>query len=175
MRYGHKPVDIVSCPALRDGQLYHRICTSCLKSLNGCFQSDRQKGGTDQARVLRDMVKRHLLRHPLLPRVVWDKSSAPESLMYESYEEIHASSIKEMLEYCRSIDQPRLFRYFWSNWYRPSFGDVGSRWEIKEDYASHLIKPRLDVLRYIICTGLVRSRIHLYRQVETGRCEAKYV
>ncbi|KAK9343587.1 hypothetical protein V1522DRAFT_412900 [Lipomyces starkeyi] len=35
-----------------------------------------------------------------------------------------------MLEYCRSIDQPRLFRYFWTNWYRPSFGGVGSRWEI---------------------------------------------
>jgi hypothetical protein len=56
------------------------------------------------------MIKHHLLRHPLLPRVVWDKSSAPESLVYESYEEIHASSIKEMLEYCRSIGQPRLFR-----------------------------------------------------------------
>ncbi|KAK9314950.1 hypothetical protein V1524DRAFT_447531 [Lipomyces starkeyi] len=65
---------------------------------------------TDQARVVRDMIKRHLLKHPLLPRVVWDKSSAPETLVYESYEEIHASSIKEMLEYCRSIGQPRLFR-----------------------------------------------------------------
>ncbi|KAK9311375.1 hypothetical protein V1524DRAFT_49975 [Lipomyces starkeyi] len=89
-----------------------------------------KKCSTDQARVVRDMIKHHLLRHPLLPRVVWDKSSAPESLVYESYEEIHASSIKEMLEYCRSIDQPRLFRYFWTNWYRPSFGGVGSRWEI---------------------------------------------
>ncbi|KAK9319189.1 hypothetical protein V1517DRAFT_266742, partial [Lipomyces orientalis] len=133
-----------------------------------------------------------------LPRVVVDKDRAPEALVYESYEEIHASSIKEMLDYCKSIDQPRLFRYFWTNWYRPSFGNVGSRWEIaslcgrpgsscaipisrttmrleshwrilKRDYASHLIKPRLDVLTYIICTGLVHSRIHLYLQVEAGR------
>ncbi|KAK9252055.1 hypothetical protein V1507DRAFT_462854 [Lipomyces tetrasporus] len=55
------------------------------------------------------MIKRHLLRHPLLPRVVCDKSSAPEGLVYESYEEIHASSCKEMLDYCKSIDQPRFF------------------------------------------------------------------
>ncbi|KAK9258454.1 hypothetical protein V1519DRAFT_393074, partial [Lipomyces tetrasporus] len=48
-------------------------------------------------------------KHPLLPRVVCDKSSAPEGLVYESYEEIHASSCKEMLDYCKSIDQPRFF------------------------------------------------------------------
>ncbi|KAK9248082.1 hypothetical protein V1506DRAFT_557773 [Lipomyces tetrasporus] len=43
-------------------------------------------------------------------------------------------------------------------------------WRIlKRDYASHLIRPRLDVLTYIICTGLVPSRIHLYLQVEAGR------
>ncbi|KAK9250817.1 hypothetical protein V1507DRAFT_394028, partial [Lipomyces tetrasporus] len=70
------------------------------------------------------------LHDTLLPKVVCDKNSAPASLVYESYEEIHASSIREMLEYCRSIGQPRLFRYFWANWYRPSFGNVGSRWEI---------------------------------------------
>ncbi|KAK9246506.1 hypothetical protein V1506DRAFT_574143 [Lipomyces tetrasporus] len=121
-----------------------------------------------------------------LPRIVCDKSSAPEGLVYESYEEIHASSCIEMLDYCKSIDQPRLFRYFWSNWYRPSCGNVGSRWEIaslsgrsvssgtipisrttmrleshwrilKKDYASHLVRPRLDVLAYIICTGLVEA------------------
>ncbi|KAK9482913.1 hypothetical protein V1527DRAFT_521761 [Lipomyces starkeyi] len=128
-------------------------------------------------RCTTDQARRHLLRHPLLPRVVVDKDRAPEALVYESYEEIHASSIKEMLDYCKSIDQPRLFRYFWTNWYRPSFGNVGSRpgsscaipisrttmrleshWRIlKRDYASHLIKPRLD------------SRIHLYLQVEAGR------
>ncbi|KAK9481608.1 hypothetical protein V1527DRAFT_486447 [Lipomyces starkeyi] len=84
----------------------------------------------DQARVLRSMIKRHLLRPPLLPKVVVDKSSAPASLVYEIYEDIHASSVKEMLEYCKSIGQPRLFRYFWANWYRPSFANVGSRWEI---------------------------------------------
>ncbi|KAK9334341.1 hypothetical protein V1521DRAFT_470813, partial [Lipomyces starkeyi] len=84
----------------------------------------------DQANVLRTMIKRHLLRHPILPKVVVDKDGAPESLQYETYEEIHASSIKEMLEYCRVIDQPKLFRYFWCNWYRPSVGNVGSRWEI---------------------------------------------
>jgi hypothetical protein len=157
-----------------------------------------KKCTADQARILRSTIKRHLLRHPLLPKVVCDKSSAPEGLVYESYEEIHASSVKEMLQYCRSIDQPRLFRYFWANWYRPSFGNVGSRWEIaslsgrpgssagipisrttmrleshwrilKRDYASHLIRPRLDVLTYIICTGLVPSRVHLYLQVEAGR------
>ncbi|KAK9490112.1 hypothetical protein V1508DRAFT_332002, partial [Lipomyces doorenjongii] len=45
----------------------------------------------DQANVLRTMIKRHLLRHPILPKMVLDNSSAPESLHYETYEEIHAS------------------------------------------------------------------------------------
>ncbi|KAK9390118.1 hypothetical protein V1515DRAFT_529902, partial [Lipomyces mesembrius] len=52
---------------------------------------------------------------PLIAKVVYDNADAPHTLLYQ----IHASSIKEMLEYCRSIDQPKLFRYVWSNWYRP--------------------------------------------------------
>ncbi|KAK9361677.1 hypothetical protein V1504DRAFT_439304 [Lipomyces starkeyi] len=116
---------------------------------------------------LRAMIKRHLLRHPLLPK-----------------EDIHACSIKEMLEYCRSIDQPQLFRYFWatgSRWeiaslcVRPGSNTIPisrttmrleSHWRIlKKDYASHLTRLRLDLLTHIICTGLVRSRLHLYLQV----------
>ncbi|KAK9341844.1 hypothetical protein V1522DRAFT_433108 [Lipomyces starkeyi] len=153
---------------------------------------------TKQAQTLRGMIKRHLLRHPLLPEVVDDKKAAPSTLQFKSYEEIHGCSVKEMLEYCKSIDQPKLFRYFWANWYRPSFGNVGSRWEIaslsgrrgsdasipisrttmrleshwrilKKDYASRFTRPRLDVLTYIICTGLVRSRMHSHTQVEAGR------
>ncbi|KAK9489447.1 hypothetical protein V1508DRAFT_427991 [Lipomyces doorenjongii] len=154
----------------------------------------------DQARTIRAMIKRHLLRHPLLPKPVFDTDGAtpPDSLQFQSYEEIHSSSIREMLEYCKSINQPRLFRYFWSNWYRPGFRNTGSRWEIaslcgrpgfnaiipisrttmrleshwrilKKDYGSRFIKPRLDVLAYIICSGLVRSRIHLYSQVMAAR------
>ncbi|KAK9427757.1 hypothetical protein V1505DRAFT_402366 [Lipomyces doorenjongii] len=68
-----------------------------------------------------DQANRHLLRHPILPQVVVDSESVPESLRYQTYEDIHASSIKEMLEYCRLIDQPKLFRYFWCNWYRPAW------------------------------------------------------
>ncbi|KAK9235416.1 hypothetical protein V1525DRAFT_316962, partial [Lipomyces kononenkoae] len=67
---------------------------------------------------------------PIVVEIVCDKSSVPASLVYESYEEIHACSCKEMLDYCKSIDQPRLFRYFWTNWYRPSCGNFGSRWEV---------------------------------------------
>ncbi|KAK9344026.1 hypothetical protein V1522DRAFT_411618 [Lipomyces starkeyi] len=93
--------------------------------------------------------------------------------------QILASSIKELLSYCKSIDQAKVFRYFWSNWYRPEFGNVGSRWEIAslsgrparllptmrlENYTLHLVRPRLDVLCYIICNGLVRSRIQLHLQ-----------
>ncbi|KAK9369746.1 hypothetical protein V1509DRAFT_550333, partial [Lipomyces kononenkoae] len=37
----------------------------------------------------------------------------PQALAYETYEEIHASSVREMLDYCRSISHPRVFRYFW--------------------------------------------------------------
>ncbi|KAJ8100842.1 hypothetical protein POJ06DRAFT_280868 [Lipomyces tetrasporus] len=72
----------------------------------------------DQARTIRAMIKRHLLRHPLLPKPVFDTdgSTPPDSLQFQSYEEIHSSSIREMLEYCKSINQPRMFRYFWSNW-----------------------------------------------------------
>ncbi|KAK9494066.1 hypothetical protein V1508DRAFT_59325 [Lipomyces doorenjongii] len=79
----------------------------------------------DQANVLRTVIKRHLLRHPILPQVIVDIESVPESLRYQTYEEIHASSIKEVLEYCRLIDQPKLFRYFWCNWCRPSVGMYG--------------------------------------------------
>ncbi|KAK9364466.1 hypothetical protein V1509DRAFT_650584 [Lipomyces kononenkoae] len=154
----------------------------------------------EKARILRAMIKRHLLRHPFLPKTFLDGEGTPalEGLQYQTYEEIHANAIKEMLEFCKTIDQPKIFRYFWNNWYRPAFKNIGSRWEIaslcgrpgangaipisrttmrleshwrilKKDYGSRFIKPRLDVLAYIICTGLVRSRIHLYLQVEAGR------
>ncbi|KAK9372677.1 uncharacterized protein V1513DRAFT_460383 [Lipomyces chichibuensis] len=112
-------------------------------------------------------------------KVVVDKSSAPASL-YESYEDIHASSVREMLEYCRSIGKPRLFG--WARWEiaslcgRPGSSEsipisrttmrLESHWRIlKKGYAFEL----LDVLTYIICTGLVRSRIHVYLQDEAGR------
>ncbi|KAK9250053.1 hypothetical protein V1507DRAFT_65660 [Lipomyces tetrasporus] len=49
----------------------------------------------------------------------------------------------EMLEYCRSINQPKLFRYFWSNWYRPEFGNVGSRWRLR-----HCVAGRARMLQY---------------------------
>ncbi|KAK9481451.1 hypothetical protein V1527DRAFT_504507, partial [Lipomyces starkeyi] len=103
-----------------------------------------------------------------------------------------------MLDYCRSIGQSKVFRHFWNNWYRPEYRGIGSRWEtaslcgrpgsdatipisrttmrleshwciLKKDYASRFLKPRLDVLCYIIITGLVRSRIHLQQQVQVGR------
>ncbi|KAK9251276.1 hypothetical protein V1507DRAFT_499494 [Lipomyces tetrasporus] len=151
----------------------------------------------DQARVIRTTIKRHLLRHSRYRGLSATRAARRRVLVYESYEEIHASS-DQMLDYCKSIDQPRLFRYFWSNWYRPSCGNVGSRWEIaslsgrsvssgtipisrttmrleshwrilKKDYASHLIRPRLDVLAYIICTGLF---LHLYLQVEAARVKS---
>ncbi|ODQ76026.1 hypothetical protein LIPSTDRAFT_224189 [Lipomyces starkeyi NRRL Y-11557] len=45
-----------------------------------------------------------------------------------------------------------------------------SHWRIlKKDYASRFTRRRLDVLTYIICTGLVRSRMHSHTQVEAGR------
>ncbi|KAK9357160.1 hypothetical protein V1504DRAFT_442964 [Lipomyces starkeyi] len=106
------------------------------------------------------MIKRHLLRHPLLPKVVDDCAEHPRALVCETYEEIHASSIREMLDYCRSIGQPKVFRYFWINWYRPEYA---------HDYVSRFIKPRLDVLCYILFTDLVSSRIHLRLRAEAGR------
>ncbi|KAJ8100197.1 hypothetical protein POJ06DRAFT_275319 [Lipomyces tetrasporus] len=69
------------------------------------------------------------LRHPLLPKVAFDNAD-PQQTFFETYEEMHASSIKELLSYCKSIDQPKVFRSFGSNWYRPEFRNVGSRWEI---------------------------------------------
>ncbi|KAK9242573.1 hypothetical protein V1506DRAFT_65982 [Lipomyces tetrasporus] len=45
-----------------------------------------------------------------------------------------------------------------------------SHWRIlKKDYTSHLVRPRLDSLCYILCTGVVKSRLHLYFQVDGGR------
>ncbi|KAK9238968.1 hypothetical protein V1525DRAFT_68886 [Lipomyces kononenkoae] len=84
----------------------------------------------EQAAKLRAMVKRHLLRHQLLPKVANDCVEHPRALFCETCEEIHAGSIREMLDYCRSIGQPKVFRYFWINWYRPEHAHVGSRWEI---------------------------------------------
>ncbi|KAK9334732.1 hypothetical protein LIPSTDRAFT_4666 [Lipomyces starkeyi NRRL Y-11557] len=69
------------------------------------------------------------LRHPLLPKVAFDNAH-PQQTFFETYEEMHASSIKKLLSYCKSIDQPKVFRSFGSNWYRPEFRNVGSRWEI---------------------------------------------
>ncbi|KAK9319346.1 hypothetical protein V1517DRAFT_376569 [Lipomyces orientalis] len=158
-------------------------------------KGQNKRCSAEQGQTLRSMIKRHLLRHPLLPQVVDDKKAAPGTLQFESYEEIHSCSVREMLEYCRSINRPKLFCYFWANWYRPSFGNVGSRWEIaslcgrrgsdapipisrttmrlesrwrilKKDYASRFTRPRLDILTYIICTGLVPSRMHFHAQVE---------
>ncbi|KAK9483095.1 hypothetical protein V1527DRAFT_521633 [Lipomyces starkeyi] len=50
---------------------------------------------TDQAQTLRGMIKRHLLRHTLLPKVVHDKKAAPSTLQFQSYEEIHGCSINK--------------------------------------------------------------------------------
>ncbi|KAK9490622.1 hypothetical protein V1508DRAFT_424357 [Lipomyces doorenjongii] len=37
-----------------------------------------------------------------------------------------------------------------------------SRWRIlKRDYTSRLVRPRLDSLCYVICTSLVKSRLHI--------------
>ncbi|KAK9357207.1 hypothetical protein V1504DRAFT_442939 [Lipomyces starkeyi] len=45
-----------------------------------------------------------------------------------------------------------------------------SHWRIlKKDYVSRFIKPRLDVLCYILFTDLVPSRIHLRLRAEAGR------
>ncbi|ODQ70020.1 hypothetical protein LIPSTDRAFT_173096 [Lipomyces starkeyi NRRL Y-11557] len=45
-----------------------------------------------------------------------------------------------------------------------------SHWRIlKKDYTSHLVRPRLDLLCYIICTCLVKSRLHMYLQLDAGR------
>ncbi|KAK9258319.1 hypothetical protein V1519DRAFT_478600 [Lipomyces tetrasporus] len=102
-------------------------------------------------------------------KVAFDNAD-PQQTFFETYEEMHASSIKELLSYCKSIDQPKVFRSFGSNWYRPEFRNVGSRWEIASlYYSSHLVRPRLDVLCYIIFNGLVLSRIQLHLQIAAGR------
>ncbi|KAK9260103.1 hypothetical protein V1519DRAFT_468846 [Lipomyces tetrasporus] len=123
--------------------------------------------------------------------VVNDGAEHPRALVYETYEEIHASSIHEMLDYCRSIGQPKIFRCFWINWYRPEYAQVGSRsrWEIAsigrrgsdaiiptsrtamrlERLCFPFIKPRLDVLCYVLFIDLVPSRVHLRLRVKAGR------
>ncbi|KAK9492285.1 hypothetical protein V1508DRAFT_404888 [Lipomyces doorenjongii] len=131
------------------------------------------KCSAEDARTLRAMIKRHLLRHPLLPKVVCDEAHAPQALVYETYEEIHASSVNEMLIFCKFIDQPKLFRYFWSNWYRPEFGNAGSRWEIASLCGRPSSDPTIPIsrttMRLEIFAGLVRSRIYLHLQVQARR------
>ncbi|KAK9238657.1 hypothetical protein V1525DRAFT_425328 [Lipomyces kononenkoae] len=62
------------------------------------FSSDEETRKCSADETLRAMIKRHLLRHPLLPKAVCDETHAPQALVYETYEEIHASSVNEMLE-----------------------------------------------------------------------------
>ncbi|ODQ68719.1 hypothetical protein LIPSTDRAFT_7498 [Lipomyces starkeyi NRRL Y-11557] len=77
-----------------------------------------------QASVLRAMVKRHLLRHTLLPKVAFDNADTQQTLFYETYEEIHASSIKELLSYRKSInlqvaagrEKPSIYKDFVHVW-----------------------------------------------------------
>ncbi|KAK9485475.1 hypothetical protein V1527DRAFT_519594 [Lipomyces starkeyi] len=72
---------------------------------DGILSNGQSKQCTqDQARTLRAMIKRHLLRHPLLPKPFFDSEGTPvpEGLQYQTYEEIHSSSIKERLEYCNN-------------------------------------------------------------------------
>ncbi|KAK9233696.1 hypothetical protein V1525DRAFT_436334, partial [Lipomyces kononenkoae] len=38
---------------------------------------------SEQAGNIRSMVKRHLLRHPILPKVVYDNTIAPQALIFE--------------------------------------------------------------------------------------------
>ncbi|KAK9493033.1 hypothetical protein V1508DRAFT_455731 [Lipomyces doorenjongii] len=95
----------------------HHLCLwHSLRAIDHISQTEGilSKGETKQctagqARDLRTMTKRHLLRQFLLAKVVVDKANAPENILCQNYEDIHASSIKEMLEYCSSIDQPKLF------------------------------------------------------------------
>ncbi|KAK9489386.1 hypothetical protein V1508DRAFT_407112 [Lipomyces doorenjongii] len=61
--------------------------------------------------------------HPL-PKVVGDFVKHPRALVYETYEGIPASAIREMLDYCGSVGQPKVFRYLWINWYRPEYAQV---------------------------------------------------
>ncbi|KAK9241825.1 hypothetical protein V1506DRAFT_556362 [Lipomyces tetrasporus] len=100
---------------------------------------------SEQAGNIRSMIKTRLLRHPILSKVVYDNTTVPRSLIFETYEDIHASSVREMFDYCQSICQPK---------YRPEYRGI-------QDYASRFLKPRLDVLCYIIITGLL--------QVQSGR------
>ncbi|KAK9481964.1 hypothetical protein V1527DRAFT_499439 [Lipomyces starkeyi] len=147
---------------------------------------DKKLCTPDHAAKLRAMIKRHLLRHPLQPKVVDECAERPSALVYDTYDEIHTSSIREMLEYCRSIGHPKVFRYFWINWYRPerpswvAVGDCINVWASGSDaiipisrttmrLESHWRIPRLDVLCYILFTNLVPSRIHLHLRVEARR------
>ncbi|KAK9246083.1 hypothetical protein V1506DRAFT_553367 [Lipomyces tetrasporus] len=119
----------------------------------GALQIGQKLCTREQAAKLRAMIKCHLLRHPLLQK-------DPRALVYETYEEIHASC-------------PKIFRCFWINWYRPEYAQVGSRWEIASMCARQLcfpfIKSRVDVLCYVLFTDLVPSRIQLRLRVEAGR------
>ncbi|KAK9235065.1 hypothetical protein V1525DRAFT_447241 [Lipomyces kononenkoae] len=82
----------------------------------------------EQAQTLRSMIKRHLLRHPLLPKVVDDKKAPPGTRQFESYEEINSWLLrKRNVRVLQVHPSTKRLRYFWANWYRPNFGNAGSQ------------------------------------------------
>ncbi|KAK9250850.1 hypothetical protein V1507DRAFT_466417, partial [Lipomyces tetrasporus] len=93
---------------------------------NGSKRKPTQK----EMRVVRALVKRHLLSSPSLPAVNFNDNMPTSGMQFSDWIDIHTACVHEILDYCRKIDQHAIFRYLYLNWYRPSHNDYRGRWEI---------------------------------------------
>ncbi|KAK9234231.1 hypothetical protein V1525DRAFT_422426 [Lipomyces kononenkoae] len=158
----------------------------------------KRKPTLKETRVIRALVKRHLLSSPSLPSVNLDDNMPTSGMQFSDWIDILTACVHEILDYCRKIDQPAIFRYLYLNWYRPSHNDYRGRWEIaslsgrrdvtpviplsrttmrleshwkllKKDYLSPFVRPRVDLLCHVIIATLVLARINRLKQLQCNR------
>jgi len=132
------------------------------------------------------MFSRHYNRHPSIPSLI-SAGSGEQAPTYENPDQIHATSVREMLEAANG--RPRLFQYLWQNWYRVDRWRLWARsrhpqvsmfrttmkleahWRaLKRDFMVEFGKPRMDLLVYIIVKELmVPMQVRLHKIADGGR------
>jgi hypothetical protein len=145
---------------------------------------------------VQNMCRRHFLRHPLIPEVRYteprhlqDGDNPPIDICKVTADNIHEFSVIEMYNLCKKENNPRLFRYLWTNWYRRDSPRYQERWglisisscpwiprarttmrveshwrDIKRNYLYLFHRPRLDLLIFIITTAFLLSRFERWEQ-----------
>jgi len=127
-----------------------------------------------------DIIQRHFHLHPLIPV---DKNGT-----FLNADEIWKSSVREMYEFCRGDNNPRLWHYIYFSWYTKNrwelwarscypkipFGKtnmiIESHWKVlKHDYLYRFHRPPLDYVVYVLCEKLLPAQCNRFYQLSHGR------